>query len=433
MIFEAYFIPAQFVSLFICILWFIKYRLNVFMSLTFTVNLFFLLLYFWPALIFQTKLAKMSQLMIVAGQVSMNMGLLFGYIFDCFLVELGKKKRYVSTSLPSLTIPPMNFLLLIFFTGISIYAALYAMRGIPLFSPNPAEARQAFLSGIGIFTWPAQILIASAIAFSFLRNRVKLSMFLVLIGMGCFLLSGWRGSSFVLLLIVFFIYSYKKEINWKVLILAFVGVLLLGLYVIIRSNISAQAVPGGRLSSGDSYVTVVLMSAAQMMFRMNAELIGFNLAVTYFSDKPLNGAGMLMDMGWMLPGKKYTLVDLMRDKFGEWEGGGGLPVTILGAFYADFGQLGVIVLSFLFAFLQMVLIRSLLRKASKNSLYYLPLGIIGAFWAFGFLGTYFQNYLSIVIVYLLGLFMVLKFYDVLRFTLKQDNLELSSNTPLRVE
>jgi hypothetical protein len=134
--------------------------------------------------------------------------------------------------------------------------------------------------------------------------------------------------------------------------------------------------------------------------RFGAYPRNFDLVIDHFKCTPFfHGKGILMDLSFFIPGQTETIVFYFRNQFGNWTGGGGMPATMLGAFYLDFGLWGVVVMGGLAAASFAVLFQIAKYKVSNYSLKIVIISILQISWVFGLQGTYFAYALPIFIMY----------------------------------
>jgi len=394
-----------------CAVLIIRHRLNVLRSFPFLVNILFLFTYYFPVIVLGLNVSQAATWLILAGHISMNMGLLAGHIFSWVLFS--GKKVVLPADNGVFSLPTMNFLILMFLVGVAGYLVLYSVRGVPLFSDDVDIAREAFVSGAGIITWPSSLLINSSVWMLALRGNSRTAFVLGVIGVGCLALTGWRGQIIFMVLSLLFAFSYRNGINKKMALLGIAGILGVAAFGILRSNMTGHALYGLQIageSGTDTLLSVVELGGLYILRRLGEHAYNFNVAVSHFYLNPLGGAGMVMDFLVLMPGKSMTVAGYMKDRFGEWEGGGGMPITMLGGFFVDFGTVGMISLSFIASFIQIIIVKAFARLAEHNRIFSIPPGFMSNFWVFGFLGTYFRDFLPYTLIYCIGIMGVLFFY-----------------------
>lgn len=221
----------------------------------------------------------------------------------------------------------------------------------------------------------------------------------------------------IALLTTMFILAYRRVFNARAAAVGALGLLIIGVIGAIRPVLSGQEGFNNRERAYDFDPTSSLRSAAlegslQIAGRFAEENYNFQTALDLFAAKKLHGRGMLMDLGVLIPGRPHlTIENYMREQFGWWEGGGGMPPTILGGFYADFGKAGVLILSALVAAFQVACTAILRRAADGNPVYLLPLGIMAASWVNGMVGTYVLQFVVTLLVYGGGTLIIVLFYS----------------------
>ncbi|GAB4347706.1 MAG: hypothetical protein Kow0099_29880 [Candidatus Abyssubacteria bacterium] len=380
----------------------IRLRLSVLRSMTFLLNLLFLFVYYLPYYTLKIPLLPESQHVIVIGHFMMNLGLLVGFLIADALVPA---ESPTPPKLLNIEVPERGFLIIMFVTGICGYSILYATRGIPLLSHDIDIAREDFISGAGVITWPSTILINSAIWSLCVRKYYRLSMAFCFLGGTFFLMSGWRGQLVLTVIPIFYICTYQRKVTWKLLLAGLASLCIFALFGLFRTNASGYSLYGLMLKSGMNLREYPLMIYLYLINRFGEHAINFDIAVSYFSGNLLGGKGMLMDFSFLLPGSNMTVGAFMKEMFGKWEGGGGMPITMLGGFYADFGAWGIILISFLAAAFHAILVRTLQKLSKVSNLTVMLLGYANAFWVLGFLGSYFRDFLPQALVYSAGIWM----------------------------
>lgn len=391
----------------------LRHRWNAAHSYLFVVNALFLALYYWPVLIFGGPIDQESATTILLGHLGMNLGLSAGTLLSALLPRFVPPR----TSHGALHVPSMSFLLVGFVIGLGGYAFLYTTRGVPLLADNIDVARANLVAGMGFITWPSTLLIDLTVWVAIIRRRYWLALILGAVGGAWMLLSGWRGQLMIALLTTMFILAYRRVFNARAAAVGALGLLIIGVIGAIRPVLSGQEGFNNRERAYDFDPTSSLRSAAlegslQIAGRFAEENYNFQTALDLFAAKKLHGRGMLMDLGVLIPGRPHlTIENYMREQFGWWEGGGGMPPTILGGFYADFGKAGVLILSALVAAFQVACTAILRRAADGNPVYLLPLGIMAASWVNGMVGTYVLQFVVTLLVYGGGTLIIVLFYS----------------------
>lgn len=390
----------------------IKFRLNSLSSTTFLINFLFIVVYYLPYFVLHLSLSEEARNNILIGQFFLNIGILLSTLL-CRFLQIDKvciTKR--ETSL--LSLPSQGFLRSIFFMGVMGYIYLYITRGIPVLSSNIAIAREIFITGAGPITWPSAIAINFSIWALWLKGKKRNSIIFAVIGSICFLLSGWRGQLIFMILTLIFIMSYKREIKIRTALFSLAAVIAVALFGLLRANISGHALYGLSIAEADQLQAILWLGAIYVLSRLAEHAINYQKAIDYFSIYPLNGEGLIMDASFIFPIEGITIANFMKEKFGSWEGGGGMPVTMLGTFFADFGVVGVMFISFIVIMIHVITIIIFKRFSENNPFYLIPIGFMSTFLVFGFLGSYVKGYISFVIIYSFGIVSFLIAYKIFR-------------------
>ena len=297
------------------------------------------------------------------------------------------------------TIPQTKYCIFLWFSGIVIYLLMYSIKGVPVLSGNVDYARQTFLSGYGFILQPAQILINMLCLVFVLRNRFKSAIFFGVIGIFIILLSGWRGTFLSLIISILIILSVKRSLSYKVFLYGLICILTISLIGILRAYSTGNSIYGLKI---ESVFDIFYASVLYVVLRLGIHADTLNIVVGAYDGMYLYGDAILMDLSGVFGGGEKTVVYFLKNKFADWEGGGGFPPTMFGAFFMDFGIIGVAILSLFTAFIYSWLMTYFTKKAKSNEFFYLFIAALAVAWFTAFLGTYFKYFISIMIFHLIA-------------------------------
>lgn len=402
---NALFWIAHFVALAIVAYRLLRDRWNAVRSWLFLTNAILLATYYWPALILRFEFSPDAARAILAGHLGLTLGFLLGAAADTVVLQ-----RLAARPRLQLQLPSDGFLLFGFLAGMAGYTLLYAARGVPLLAPSIDLARAELVAGAGPVLWPSTILINIAVWVAVIRERFRRALVLGAVGGLFMLLSGWRGQLLITLLSSLFLLAWRRRLTTRGIVVGALGLLVIGFVGALRAALSGQAYDNLD-ATGEAGTSAAVTGALALVFRFAEQAFNFQTAVDYFGTHRLGGQGMLMDLSFLLPGPNLTLENFMREEFARWEGGGGMPITMLGAFFADFGLPGVFVGTATIAALQALISGVLVKAAEHNRVYLLPLGFLSTFWIYGMLGSYFGGFFPYVLVYTLGMLGVVGLYS----------------------
>ncbi|MEH6639365.1 MAG: O-antigen polymerase [Porticoccaceae bacterium] len=378
-----------------------KYSLNSFVDPVFFSSLlfiftFYLPMYFLPSTYSWYEFSEKSMFIVLVANICVTAGHIIGnYIPREKIHNNSHKKRKVRF----FRIPPDSIVIFIWCVGVLVYMAAYIIKGIPVLSANIDVERQLFMSGAGFILQPAQICINFAFFVFLIQRRYWLATVFGVVGLLIIILSGWRGNVLLMGVGVLMILSLQSIMKKKVVIYALGSVLLVAFSGIYRAYLSEKSIYGLTLEGPAS---ILESSVLYVVLRLGIHADTFNMVVKHFDGFFMNGEAMLMDVAGIFGGGETTVVYYLKDLFGRWEGGGGLPPTMFGAFFMDFGLFGVAVLSMISAFFYSVLIRFFRLKIEANNFYYLFVSALGYAWLMAFLGTFFKYFFSVMLFHFFG-------------------------------
>jgi len=274
-----------------------------------------------------------------------------------------------------------------FIVGVVAMLAFWAKAGsIPALMSDLENSRVGALSGNGVFYYLSMCIMVS-IWVLFLRNDDFKKVIIPLI-FGCLMLlsTGWRNTSIALIFVAITIYHYKKHIKLRTLILAGICLVILiavsGLFRIYSSDLQSYKLMN-MMNSGD-YI------GAFFSYLYNYPVVFTNnltLVLNYFPEfsNLLHGKSLFWNFGILLPGSTYQAFDFyLKDLLHVGFAGGGLPPTIIGDLYLNFGLLGVFLGMMLFGALWSYMYfkfitnkNNLIGLTSVIVLYYLSVSIRG--------------------------------------------------------
>ncbi|TWD92373.1 oligosaccharide repeat unit polymerase [Neobacillus bataviensis] len=271
--------------------------------------------------------------------------------------------------------------------GLVSMLAFWAKAGtIPALMGDLENSRVGALSGNGLFYYfSMSIMISVWVYFSRSNKFLKSFAFLLF---GCLMLAstGWRNTSIALIFVSLTIFHYKKPIKLSRLIIAGIVIIVLiavsGLFRIASSDLTGYKLMG-MMESGN-YV------GAFFSYLYNYPVVftdNLMLVINHFSDSAslLHGKSLFWNFGILMPGSSYPAFDFyLKDLLRVGFAGGGLPPTIIGDLYLNFGLIGIIfgmmIVGGLWSFLYYKLLNNkdnLIGVASVIVLYYLSVSIRG--------------------------------------------------------
>ena len=328
---------------------FLAFRPRDFFQPELFINLLFVLLigmgpitlyFFMPDYYAERAYSEVS-LIILLGYLSLNFGFALARIFSVSPVSLnGLSRNYHSWLMRKSR--GMYILGLMWGLVAIVAGCLYFFRAgsIPLLSANKEEARVAamLVSGNGylLYLLTIGVIAPSFMALFYLRDGVPsrlfspLFIFVVVALVALLLFTGSRRYviwMFIYLLAVYH-YSFRAISLSRLLFFSFVGLVFIVLFEIFRNP--------------DSETTAGFFAAATYRFIIYTS--NLEKVYSYFSgvDK-MWGSTLLMDVLTVLPGKQVDYQSWLKELVGLEFEGFGIPPTIMGDFYINFGLAGVLV------------------------------------------------------------------------------------------
>ena len=277
--------------------------------------------------------------------------------------------------------------LILFMIGIGFYIVFFATRGVPLLSQNISVARADSVGGAGVILWPGHILTTFAAWSRFslalalpkgsrIRQRImRTAFYFILIATAVKLGTGWRGSTVHMLLGLVLIVSIKGHLRPKHILIVVAGILAIGMFGILRAYSSGSSIYDIDMTENPTFLDLLRFSYEYFIGRFQEHFVNFQRTVLITDADGLAwGRGVLMDVGILMPGGGQGLDMYLKERLNaQWIGGGGLPPSLLGSFYYDFGFSGVILLSVATGMLLQVWRSSLSGRVFATHLYFTTL------------------------------------------------------------
>ncbi|QTI70545.1 O-antigen polysaccharide polymerase Wzy [Gordonia polyisoprenivorans] len=222
----------------------------------------------------------------------------------------------------------------------------YRAGGIPILEPDVENARLAALTGGGLPFYLSMLMMVSVwLLCSPACTRTSTGVRCTLVLMTVLLLTstGWRNTVFAFIVVLLMIRQYTRPIRTISIlvagILAILGAVAIGLYRVYSSGLA-------------NYETFQLLSTGNYGGAISKYLttyfnaFGLNIGAVYslFPDIiPFKGGETIV---WnylaLLPGESRQPFDfVLKDAAGQGFAGGGLPPTLIGELYLNFGTSGV--------------------------------------------------------------------------------------------
>ncbi len=296
---------------------------------------------------------------------------LFSFILGTIIIN--RKHTYTLNVINSINKNYLYISYLVFLFSILLLIYEYSISGIPILSDNPELARFAvqqsgYIHILALLFKPIlSIYILLILTFNKIGINKKDKFFvsiLSLIGILLLLASGSRGQIALVATVSIISYLIINKIKIKYIVfLALVMILLLGFVKYYRDY----------LFYGDAYISsiadvwyfgedFIYLYNGYVTLTMNFQIFN-QLVVTFLSQDYFYGYFLLMPIISLYPGRQQTLGDFQNE---YWDTGfhGGLTSTYLGVPYADFGIIGVIIISLLLGMISKYLYVKMLTSFS---------------------------------------------------------------------
>lgn len=293
---------------------------------------------------------------------------------------LGRQKRPISLAPTGDPRRKRMVVKLAFIVGV-IAMAVYWQRagGIPLLAGDLENSRISALTGSGIpFYLSMLVMVAVWLSFD-PATQFTTSHRIVLVTIGCGLMvsTGWRNTVFALAVVALLTLHYLRPIKTKWIVLggavSLIGMSVFGLYRIVAS----------RIVTYQSYIAVSEGDYAGALFAyLTSYFDAFvrNLA-TVFSTVPnrldfQGGATFVWNFLALNPDSNLEPFDfVLKTASGQGFEGGGLPATLIGEWYVNFGTVGIVIGMMLIGFIASFAHKMLLSSTSFGSRLIAILGV----------------------------------------------------------
>lgn len=345
--------------LIVLLLPFLIFKINDIFKPEFFINAYFVIfiglgpfaLYIVSPVIYETSNYAMVTDLLMISYACMNAG--FGL---CIIFQDKKKKYLINNSSQNYLFPVGYYKLagkmLIFISIFSI--AIYFQRAgtIPIFEIDKEAARVAALqvAGNGYFLYLATlgmlgVLIISTIDYrsavvnKYNIRKIDIYIFFISLFVGAILLgTGSRRYMFWVILYAMIARNYfvdKIEIKYAIII-GLLAFLLINIFEMYRNDKSDTTID---ISTTVYYRFIVYFYNLQAVFD------------AFKNSDSLYGETFIMDILTILPGKQIDYQSWLKEVTGMEFEGFGVPPTIAGDLYINFGTIGVIIFSFIFGFI----------------------------------------------------------------------------------
>lgn len=296
-------------------------------------------LYFFIPAVYQGKPYDEVSLVILLGYISLNLGFLFARFFyprKILLTNLsGNFSEWLVRRSRGMYVLGI---ILSFFAILGGFLFFYRAGFIPLLASNKDEARVAAMSvsGNGYFLYllALGVVAPSFMALFYLKDKVPIKLFsppfifLVLAISVLLLFTGSRRYVIWLLIYLLAVYHYAYKIipMSKMLTASMLGLLFIVLFEIFR-NPDSDTTAGFLIASVYRFI----------IYTSNLEKV-----YSYFQHADIMlGGTFFMDVLTVLPGKQVDYQSWLKELVGLEFEGFGIPPTIMGDFYINFGLWGV--------------------------------------------------------------------------------------------
>jgi oligosaccharide repeat unit polymerase len=307
-------------------------------------------------------------LIIILGFVSINVGFLsYNLIHKKFKIVRSTSLTQSSEYFREWAFKkrkPLRLISIILTASAIIAGAIYYLRAgqIPLLAVNKEEARVAALaiSGNGYFLYILTLGIISPalMALGYISKTRKLRLFspiLILATAAAFtllLFTGSRRYSVWLCIYILAVHHYMgKQISIKkFLLFTIAGLLFINIFEMVRNPDSETTVD---FLTTASYRLIIYISNLEKVF------------TAFIHHEKFYGSTLLMDLSTVLPGKQVDYQSWLKDIVGLEFEGFGIPPTIMGDLYINFGYPGIIIGCVAFGYLIKTIYQSQIIKGKS--------------------------------------------------------------------
>lgn len=270
------------------------------------------------------------------------------YLLGAFFISLTSGAAMIGSSsreFASVTYRP-RVLWTVFGLGAAAMIFYWARAGgVPILQSDLENSRVEALSGSGVPFYLSMLMMVSTWMSIKEGSGIGWPGRLTMLSIGSLLLfsTGWRNTVFAFVIVALLIWYYTHRVRSIYVlaagVVAVLGVVGIGLYRVFSSGITTYATYR-RLASGDLFgaVTTYLETYADGFARNLSVVFQVTPSVLPFQ----NGETIVWNFLALLPGQAREPFDfVLKRAAGQGFEGGGLPPTLVGEWYINFGWLGV--------------------------------------------------------------------------------------------
>ncbi|UKO94022.1 oligosaccharide repeat unit polymerase family protein [Gordonia amicalis] len=270
--------------------------------------------------------------------------------------------------------------------GLGVVAMLaYWVRagGIPVFAADLENARLTALTGSGVPFYMSFLMMVGYWLMLAPRSPVSSGTRWILFILTVLLLAstGWRNTVFAFVVLTLLIQHYIKPIRTPVIFgagaAAVLGAVAVGLYRVQSSNLTNYATYQLVASSDYLGATRVYLSTYFDAFARNLATV---FDIVPYSMPYQHGKSFIWNFLALVPGSSLEPFDFkLKQAAGQGFAGGGLPPTLVGEFYVNFGTAGIFV-----GMMVIGLLAAIFHAVARGTTSYILLivGLIGSYYIF---------------------------------------------------
>jgi len=274
-----------------------------------------------------------------------------------------------------------------FYIGVVAMVAFWAKaKGIPALAADLENSRVAALEGNGIPYYLSMSIMVSVWIYFMQDVKLKKQAIYLVIGMLLLMSTGWRNTSVALICVAIIQYHYRKPIPFKKLVITGLTLVIVisvsGLFRIYSSNLQEYQLMTMMQSGNYIGAFFSYLYSYPVVFTDNLILVldGFSSSQGF-----LHGQSLFWNFGLLIPGFDTQAFDFfLKDYLRVGFAGGGLPPTLLGDLFLNFGYIGIFVGMIIIGALNTYLHHKFMKN-KKNlvglgcliTLYYLSVSIRG--------------------------------------------------------